>query len=199
MHYVFQLSVSVAMAAWSIAVCVAGPAIQRTQPFADEAGERESQDFNEVGPAEDWKLLQRLTKTNAFDPEDTEKTRTLMKEIEEFQRIAMAVNDTATDRNEDETTTAMGDDGGAVTETEPASSDWASTWRSAARGGDGDDRDAFERQESEDGNFEEIIRKISNDLKKLYVKIKQVMSVVKNWYALWNVANTVLAAAGWRI
>lgn len=82
----------------------------------------------------------------------------------------------------------------ATEEPDAASSDWTGvTWRK-----DGDA--PSDRQEAaaggDDGNFEDIVKKISNDLKKLYGKIKQVMNVVKNWYALWNVANTVFVAAG---
>lgn len=173
--------------------------------FADEKAERESADFNEVGPTEDWRLMQRISKTNAFDPAaDSEKR--LVKEIEEFTRLVIqSVNGT-----EDAMTTEDGqpqDDDAAVTETDrdAASSDWTggATWRyprpqgSLDNGGAPSDRqEAAAADDDDGGNFEEIVKKISNDLKKLYVKIKQVMTVVKNWYALWNVANTVFVAAG---
>lgn len=167
-------------------------------PFTDEKADRESLDVNEVGPAEDWILLNRLTKTRSYDPSDSEKTRVLLKEIEEFSRLAN--NFTTTDEPEDTT------DQQDTTEADSASSDWfASTWRTLNRNDDGDDDDSnaidfrrpFGKQERQDDTgVEEIIKKISNDLKKLYAKIKQAITVMKNWYAIWQVANTVLTVAG---
>jgi len=171
--------------------CRAAPAVPS---FTDEKADHESLDVNEVGPAEeDWKLYSLLTKTKSYDPSDTEKTRELLKEIEEYTRLVTTTDAVTTDVLADESTELPAADATDAIETDPASSDWfASTWRNMNR--DDDDGPRMGRQD--DGNVEEIIKKISNDLKKLYVKIKQVITVVKNWYALWNVANTVFVAVG---
>lgn len=178
--------------------------------FTDDKAERDSEDTNEVGPAgEDWRLLNRLSKTGEYDPADMDKARAVMKEIEEFTRLVQSANGTAAGPgNETAEGMAPADDAGA------SSSDWtAVTWRNLIRNGDdGVDYDddgqsttyrtlfKSDRQEvaadgDDDGNFEDIVKKISTDLKKLYVKVRQVMTVVKNWYAFWNVANTVFTAA----
>lgn len=187
--------------------------------FADEKAERDSEDSNEVGPAgEDWKLLNRLSKTGEFDPAEVDKARAVMKEIEEFTRLVQSGNGTAAAGPGNETAegrTPADDVDDAEAEGDASSSDWtAVTWRNLIRNGDDGDYDdggqrttyrtlsKSERQEAaaaddddNDGNFEDIVKKISTDLKKLYVKVKQVMTVVKNWYAFWNVANTVFTAA----
>lgn len=188
--------------------------------FTDDKAERDSVDSNEVGPAaEDWKLLNRLSKTGQYDPADTDKARAVIKEIEEFTRLVQSANGTAAVGPGDETAegrtpTDDADVDDAETENGVSSSDWtAVTWRNLIRNSDdgeyddGGQRTTYrtlsksERQEvadndnNEDGNFEDIVKKISTDLKKLYVKVRQVMTVVKNWYAFWNVANTVFTAA----
>lgn len=178
----FQLLSVIALAAVSVTRVQAGP---MPPVFSDEKAEVDSRDSNEVGPEENWQLFNRMTKTKTFDPSDSDKTRELLKEIEEFSRLVANVtegnSDTATD----------------VTEVDSASSDlFASTWRNLIQNDDGGRVPGFERQDVDDSNVEDIIRKISTDLKKLYVKIKQVITAVKTWYALWNVANTVLIAAG---
>lgn len=157
-------------------------------PFTDLKAEKESQDFNEVGPEENWKVFNQLTKIQSNDPSDTDQTMKLMKEIEGFSRLVTQTN-AATVDPVDNTTTDLPED---VTETDSASSDWfGSTWKTLVQNTDGD---VFgprsERQD--DGNVEDIIKKISQDLKKLYAKIKRVITVVKNWYALWDVANTIM-------
>lgn len=181
--------------------------------FTDAKAERDSEDSNEVGPAgEDWKLLNRLSKTGEFDP-DMDKARAVMKEIEEFTRLVQSGNGTAAAGPGNETAKSKmpaDDVDDAEAEGDASSSDWtAVTWRNLIRNSDDGDYDdggqrttyrtlsKSDRQEvaGDDGNFEDIIKKISTDLKKLYVKVKQVMTVVKNWYAFWNVANTVFTAA----
>lgn len=193
---VFQLSLAL------LAVLITCHAVPAPPPFTDEKADSDSLDVNEVGPAEDWMLLNRLTKTKSYDPSDSEKTRVLLKEIEEFSRLVKPTANNITDEPDDTT------DQQDTTETDSASSDWfASTWRTLNRNNDGDDDDSsnamnfrrpFGKQEEQqdDSGVEEIIKKISNDLKKLYVKIKQAITVMKNWYAIWNVANTVLTVAG---
>ncbi|XP_026811867.1 uncharacterized protein LOC113552984 isoform X1 [Rhopalosiphum maidis] len=158
--------------------CRAAPAVPS---FTDEKADHESLDVNEVGPAEeDWKLYSLLTKTKSYDPSDTEKTRELLKEIEEYTRLVTTTDAVTTDVPADESTELPAADATDAIETDPASSDWfASTWRNMNRDDDDDDGPRMGRQD--DGNVEEIIKKISNDLKKLYVKIKQVITVVKNW------------------
>jgi len=189
------LTIFVASAVLVVHDCQAAPA---SPLFSDEKADRESVDVNEVGPAgEDWKLYNRLTKTMSHDPSDTDKTRELLKEIEAYSRLVTSTDALITDVPADGTT-IMPDlaDSTDVTETDPASSDWfASTWRNMNRNDD-DGGDGPQMGRQDDGNVEDIIRKISTDLKKLYVKIKQVITVVKNWYALWDVANTVFVAAG---
>jgi len=190
------LTIFVASAVLVAHNCQAAPA---QPPFTDEKADRESLDVNEVGPAEeDWKLYTRLTKTMSHNPSDADKTRELLKEIEEYSRLVTPADaQTTTDVPADGTTDLPDPaDSADVTETDQASSDWfASTWRNMNRNDDGGD-DGPRVGKQDDGNVEEIIRKISNDLKKLYVKIKQVITVVKNWYALWTVANTVFVAVG---
>lgn len=189
------LTIFAASAVLVVLDCQAAPA---SPLFSDEKADRESLDVNEVGPAaEDWKLYTRLTKTMSHDPSNADKTRELLKEIEAYSRLVTPTDALTTDVPADGTT-IMPDlaDSTDVTETDPASSDWfASTWRNMNRNDD-DGSDGPQMGRQDDGNVEDIIRKISTDLKKLYVKIKQVITVVKNWYALWNVANTVFVAAG---
>lgn len=160
--------------------CLAAPA---PPPFTDEKADRESLDVNEVGPTEeDWKLYTQLTKTKSHDPSDAEKTRELLKEIEEYSRLAAPVDAVTTDVPTDGMTDLPAADSTDVTETDPASSDWfASTWRNMNRNDDDDGDDGPRMGRQDDGNVEDIIKKISNDLKKLYAKIKQVITVVKNW------------------
>jgi len=196
MVYVLQcLTIFVASALLAAHNCWAAPAVPL---FTDEKADHESLDVNEVGPAEeDWKLYSLLTKTKSYDPSDTEKTRELLKEIEEYTRLVTTTDAVTTDVPADDSTTELPvADATDVIETDSASSDWfGSTWRNMNRNDDNDD-EGSQMGRQDDGNVEDIIKKISNDLKKLYVKIKQVITVVKNWYALWNVANTVFVAAG---
>ncbi|NP_001155446.1 uncharacterized protein LOC100160576 precursor [Acyrthosiphon pisum] len=175
------LTVFVASAVLVAQDCQGAPA---PPPFTNEKADRESLDVNEVGPAEeDWKLYTRLTKTMSHDPSDADKTRELLKEIEAYSRLVTPADALTTTNVPADGTTDLPDsaDSADVTETDQASSDWfASTWRNMNRNDDdGDDGPRMGRQD--DGNVEDIIRKISNDLKKLYVKIKQVITVVKNW------------------
>lgn len=180
MCIVFQLLSVIALAV-SVTRVQAGP---MPPLFSDEKAEMDTRDSNEVGPEENWQLFNRMLKTKTLDQSDYDKTRVLLKEIEDFTRLVANVTenvDTATD----------------VTEVDAASSDlFASTWRNLIQNDDGERGPESDRQEVDDGNVEDIIRKISTDLKKLYVKIKQVITTVKTWYALWNVANTVFVAAG---
>jgi len=188
------LTIFVASAVLVAHDCGAAPA---TPPFTDEKVDHESLDVNEVGPAgEDWKLYTRLTKTKSYDSSDDDKTRELLKEIDEYSRlVTQAVTTDVPVDGATDLPVADAADAADVTETDPASSDrFASTWRNMNQNDDDGDGPQIGRQD--DGNVEDIIRKISNDLKKLYVKIKQVVTVVKNWYALWNIANTVFVAAG---
>lgn len=198
------------MSAAVLIVCRATPV---QSPFADE-----SQDTNEIGPEEDWKLYNQLAKIRLSDENDTatdeEKTNRLMKEIEEFTRlistVAAATPDESTSLDEsaslDESTTP---DYRAETESETerdyASSDWfTSTWRAQLnRNEDGTtswQRAAAQENGADDdgdedaGDVEEIIKKIRKDLKRLYNKIKDVVKMVKNWYAMWSIANTVIMA-----
>lgn len=184
MYFVFQ-SLSLFLLAVFI-TCQAAPA---PPLFVDEKADIDSKNFNEVGPEENWQLFSRLMKTNAFDPSDTEKTKALIKEIEEFSQIATQANVT----DEPDSTTYQTE----VTETHSASSDWfGSTWKNSKRNDDEDpfnSRPQFDRQ---DEGVEDVIRKLSNELKKLYIKIKQAINVMKNWYAIWQIANTVVTAAG---
>lgn len=186
--FAFQYSSTIVLAVMSI-TCRAVPV---SPLFADSKAEKESQGFNEVGPEEDWKVLTQFSKSKAYDPSDIAQTKALMKEIEGFSRLVTQSNAVTADAA-DEVTTGLPDD---VTETDSASSDWfGSTWKTLIQNADGD---VFRAQSEgqDDGNVEEIIKKISNDLKKLYAKIKRVITVVKNWYALWDIANTVMAVAG---
>lgn len=188
------------------AVLIACQAVPLVPPFTDENGEKESRDFNEVGPDENWQVYGRLMKTKAFDPNGSEKTRVLLKEIEQFSRLAANATaddasstttvSTTTEDTDDNATTGRPDGDVVTTEDGQSASDWfGSTWRTLSR--DGDDADGRPKSErQDDGNVEDIIRKISNDLKKLYIKIKQVVTVVKNWYGIYSVANTIFAAAG---
>lgn len=178
--------------------CLAAPA---PLPFTENKADHDSLDINEVGPAaEDWKLYSQLTKLKLYNPSDAENTQKLIKEIEEYSRLVTpAADNVVTDVPDDGATDLPAADATDVTETDSASSDWfATTWRNMNRDDDDDDDggDGPRMSRQEDGNVEDIIKKISNDLKKLYVKIKQVITVVKNWYALWNVANTVFVAVG---
>ncbi|KAL5241704.1 hypothetical protein ACI65C_009114 [Semiaphis heraclei] len=174
------LTIFAASAVLVVLDCQAAPA---SPLFSDEKADRESLDVNEVGPAaEDWKLYTRLTKTMSHDPSNADKTRELLKEIEAYSRLVTPTDALTTDVPADGTT-IMPDlaDSTDVTETDPASSDWfASTWRNMNRNDD-DGSDGPQMGRQDDGNVEDIIRKISTDLKKLYVKIKQVITVVKNW------------------
>lgn len=170
-----------AMAMMVITTCQAGPV---SPLFTDEKAEKDSLNFNEVGPEEDWNLLNRLTKTKAYDNSDYAKTKELIKEIKEFSRLVTTVNPT---EDPDNST----DQSDFVTETNFASTD-------SILNDDGDAsnlRAQFERQD-DGSNVEDIIKKLSTDLKKLYTKIKQVLVVVKNWYAIWGVINTVVVASG---
>lgn len=180
MKIVMCLTIFVASAVLVAHNCQAAPA---PPPFTDGKADRESLDGNEVGPAEeDWKLYSRLTKTMSHDPSDAEKTRELLKEIEKYTQLVKSADALTTDVPADGTTELpdSADTATDVTETDPASSDWfASTWRNMNRNDDDDGEPQMGRQD--DGNVEDIIKKISNDLKKLYVKIKQVITVVKNW------------------
>lgn len=182
--FVFQ-SLSLFLSAVLI-TCRAAPA---PPLFVDEKADIDSKNFNEVGPEENWQLFSRLMKTNAFDPTDSEKTKALLKEIEEFSQIATQANVT----DEPDSSTEQPD----VTETHSASSDWfESKWKNSKRDEDEDainSRPPFGRQ---DEGVEDIIKKLSNELKKLYIKIKQAITVMKNWYAIWQIANTVVTAAG---
>lgn len=162
--------------------CRAGPV---SPLFADEKAEKDSLDVNEVGPEEDWNLLNRLTKTKAYDNSDYEKTKELIKEIKEFSRLVTTVNPT-----EDPDNTTDQSDGMTETNFAPSSD--------SVQNDDGNAsnlRPQFERQD-DGGNVEDIIKKLSTDLKKLYTKIKQVLIVVKNWYGIWSVINTVVVASG---
>lgn len=146
--------------------CRAAPAVP---PFTDEKADHESLDVNEVGPAEeDWKLYSLLTKTKSYDPSDTEKTRELLKEIEEYTRLVTTTDAVTTDMPADDSTTELpAADATDVIETDPASSDWfGSTWRNMNRNDD-NDGDGSQMGRQDDGNVEDIIKKISNDLKKL--------------------------------
>lgn len=190
-----RLTIFVASAVLVAHNCQAAPV---QSPFTDEKADRESLVVNEVGPPEeDWKLYTQLSKTMSQNPSDADKTRELMKEIEEYSRLVTPADALTTDVPADGTTDMPDSaDSADVTETDPASSDWfASTWRNMNRNDD-DGGDGPQTGRQDDGNVEDIIRKITNDLKKLYVKIKQVITVVKNWYALWDVANTVFVAVG---
>ncbi|VVC37661.1 Hypothetical protein CINCED_3A011336 [Cinara cedri] len=196
-------SVLVTLVASALVVCRAVPV---QPPFEDEKAENDSQDINEVGPNEDWKLYNQISKTQSYDSADEEKTKRLMKEIEEFTRLV------STPQPPPPQTYNIADNGpdGTTLENEPetetehdyASSDWfASTWRTQLqnRNNDGmlgrqEDGDAPDDDEDV-GNVEEIIKKIRKDLKKLYKKLKEVVKVVKNWYAIWSIANTVIVAS----
>ncbi|KAL4143388.1 hypothetical protein QTP88_005725 [Uroleucon formosanum] len=158
------LTIFVASAVLVAHDCQTAPA---QSPFTDEKADRESLDFNEVGPAgEDWKLYTRLTKTMTHDPSDTDKTRELLKEIEEYSRLVKPTDALTTDVPADGTTDLP--DSADVTETDPASSDWfASTWRNMNRNDDDDGGDGPQTGRQDEGNVEDIIRKITNDLKKL--------------------------------
>ncbi|XP_025410513.1 uncharacterized protein LOC112683619 isoform X2 [Sipha flava] len=167
-----------------LAVFITSQAAPAPPPFTDEKADRDSVDVNEVGPEENWMLFNRLTKTKSFDPSDSEKTRELLKEIDEFSRLVKPAANNVTDEPDDTT------DQQDTTESDSASSDWfASTWRTLNRNNDGDDEDRnslnfrqpFGKQEQDDSGVEDIIKKLANDLKKLYVKIKQAISVMKNW------------------
>lgn len=201
----FQLLSALVMSAAVMIVCRATPV---QPPFADE-----SQDTNEIGPEEDWKLYNQIAKIRLSDDDeaaaDEEKTKRLMKEIKEFTQLVSTVAAATPDESTtlDESTTP---DDRAETETETerdsASSDWfTSTWRAQLnRNDDGQmswQRAAAQENGADDGgdedvsDVEEIIKKIRKDLKRLYNKIKEVVKVVKNWYAMWSIANTVLTAA----
>ncbi|XP_015363718.1 PREDICTED: uncharacterized protein LOC107161719 isoform X2 [Diuraphis noxia] len=161
------LTIFVASVALVVHDCQAAPA---SPLFSDEKADRESLDFNEVGPpAEDWKLYTRLTKTMSHDPSDADKTRDLLKEIEAYSQLVTSTDALTTDVPADGTTTmAELADSTDVTETDSASSDWfASTWRNMNRNDDDDGGDGPQMGRQDDGNVEDIIRKISNDLKKL--------------------------------
>lgn len=180
MKITMSLTIFVVSALLAAHNCRAAPAVP---PFTDEKADHESLDVNEVGPAEeDWKLYSLLTKTKSYDPSDTEKTRELLKEIEEYTRLVTTTDAVTTDMPADDSTTELpAADATDVIETDPASSDWfGSTWRNMNRNDD-NDGDGSQMGRQDDGNVEDIIKKISNDLKKLYVKIKQVITVVKNW------------------
>ncbi|XP_060865907.1 uncharacterized protein LOC132941766 isoform X2 [Metopolophium dirhodum] len=162
------LTIFVASAVLVAHDCQAAPA---PPPFTDEKADRESLDVNEVGPTEeDWKLYTRLTKTMSHDPSDADKTRELLKEIEEYSRLVTPADALTTTDVPADGTTDLPDsaDSADVTETDQASSDWfASTWRNMNRNDDGGDDDGPRMGRQDDGNVEDIIRKISNDLKKL--------------------------------
>ncbi|XP_025191826.1 uncharacterized protein LOC112592056 isoform X2 [Melanaphis sacchari] len=164
MNIFICLTIFVASAVLVAHDCRAAPAVPS---FTDEKADHESLDVNEVGPAgEDWKLYNLLTKTKSYDPSDTEKTQELLKEIEEYTRLITTTDAGTTDVPADDSTEPPAADTTDVSETDPASSDWfASTWRNMNRNNDGDEM--MGRQQQDDGNVEEIIRKISNDLKKL--------------------------------
>lgn len=178
MCFVFQ-SLSLVLLTVLI-TCRAAPA---PPLFVDEKADIDSKDLNEVGPEENWQLFSRLMKTNAFDPSDSEKTKALLKEIEEFSQIA--TQESVTD--EPDSTTEQPDNA----ETHSASTDWfESKWKNSKRS---EGEDGFGKQ---DEGVEEIIKKLSNELKKLYAKVKQAITVMKNWYAIWKIANTVVTVAG---
>lgn len=177
---------------------------------ADRDAERDSRDSNEVGPDENWLLYERFAKARPTgEAADAEQTRVLLKEIQQLSRLATSspstnVTDKGTGPHSDVTepsdvTTEPSDATDPIDRTDLTDNWFGSTWRPIW--GTGDDADASDfvpRSERQDdgGNVEDIIRKISNDLKKLYTKIKQVITVVKNWYAVYNVANTLFVAAG---
>jgi len=194
--------------------CEAAPSSQQQQQqplFADLKSERDSLNANEVGPNENWTLFNRLTKSlqppSNSDRTDSESARAaaVLKEIEEFSRFvtvspSAAATDSTTVAGENTATGRPGDDAEQRFATDyPAASDsvrFGSIWR------DRDDVvDAMrssttaDQAADDDSSVEDMIRKVSTDLKKLYGKIKEVIAAVKNWYALWKVANTVFLAA----
>lgn len=158
-------------------VCRAAP--EGSPLFTDEKSERDSVNGNEVAPPdENWKLFSRLTKSmSSLDRSDAEKTRALRKEIEEFSRLVVTLPAAVTDDDDDTAATATAtsrptDDD--VNATGSASSDFvrfAPDWKN----------DAVAEDQNDGNNVEDIIRKMTADLKKLYGKIKEVISVVKNW------------------
>lgn len=200
LSFLFQHLSTVIAVAVLIADCRAAPGVAplASTLFADEKSEKDSLDVNEVGPDENWQLFNRLTKTRTYDyPTDPEKTRVLLKEIEEFSRLVPTPTAAVTDGDADGTTTGRPD--GDVTENDPASSDWiGSAWKNLAQNEDAAASGRFgsSQREDDDSNVEDIIKKISTDLKKLYTKIKEVIVVVKNWYGIWTLVNGVYAAAG---
>lgn len=181
-----------------IANCRAAPGVAplASTLFADEKSEKDSLDVNEVGPDENWQLFNRLTKTGTYDfPTDSEKTRVLLKEIENFSRLVPTPTTTVTDDDPDSTTTDRPEE--YVTENDSASSDWiGSAWKSLAQNDDAAFGFGSSQGQDDDSNVEDIIKKISTDLKKLYTKIKEVIVVVKNWYGIWTLVNGVYVAAG---
>lgn len=198
LSFLFQLTV-IALAVL-IANCRAAPGVAplASTLFVDEKSEKDSLDVNEVGPDENWELFNRLTKAKTYDyPSDSEKTRVLLKEIEEFSRLVPTPTTAVADDEPNSTTTDQPD---GITENDSASSDWFGTaWKNLAQNDDATASGGFgslpDRQD-DNSNLEELIKKISTDLKKLYTKVKEVIVVVKNWYGIWTLVNGVYVAAG---
>lgn len=176
--------------------CRAAPGVAATL-YADEKSERDSLDVNEVGPDENWRLFDRLAKTKTYaDPSDPEKTRVLLKEIEQFSRLVPTTVRAAAADDDDTDGATTADRPDDATETDSASSDWSgSAWKHSARN-DGAASPSDRVQDDDDSNVEDIVKKISTDLKKLYNKIKEVITVVKRWYGIWVMVHGIYTVAG---
>lgn len=171
MKFILLSTALFSLAALQATVCRAGPV--EPSALADRKSEADSVDDNEVGPEEDWTLLQRMSKTNSYDQSDADKTRALIKEIEEFTRLVKQANGTADDglaTTTDRPSPLDEDVTEYVTESDPASSVWTgATWRGLLRGDDDEStfRTALSDRQEDDGTVEEIIKKLSDDLRKL--------------------------------
>ncbi|XP_050521099.1 uncharacterized protein LOC126894261 [Daktulosphaira vitifoliae] len=168
----------------------------------EQDNESNSKILNEVGPSqEDWKLYEQLSKAKAFDPSnDSGNIKKLFKEIEEFSQLAQT---TSLPNDNNDSTRGNFDDKIVQKDSESASSDWFnSLWKeiTARSSNDDDDSDRtqpnttttetpidvlssqVDQQQNEDnGPVEDIVKNLSDDLKKFYNKIKQIIKVVKNW------------------
>ncbi|XP_050429733.1 uncharacterized protein LOC126838956 isoform X2 [Adelges cooleyi] len=190
-----NLSAIALLTALAVTCSLGAPASLST----DSGSETQSKDSNEVGPLqENWQLFERLAKNKSYGGPsvDPEKTRQLIKEIEEFSRLVQTTT-TVTPVPADNGTAVEDDDDDSFA----SASDWFDKlWKEITDGMDFDglddddkgkpDNDApppdvpptteadaetigyvrpqSQGQETEDGGtVEEIIRKLNNDLKRV--------------------------------